>query len=78
MLPAERFRLVIAPRVGSARELAEQTGLNVRSVESLLRGDTQRVRLGTADRLLTALGLTYLWHVPPPEGLADLYWGERA
>ena len=56
------------------RELAERTGISIRAIEDLMRGDRARWTFNNADKLVAALDVR-LWFVPPPEGLGDLYGG---
>lgn len=53
------------------------SGLYPRMVWSILNGEREHVTIDVADRILIALELNHLWHLPPElGGFADIYFHE--
>lgn len=75
-VPAARAaRLVrgLADKVGGPRAFAILVDLNERRIHSILGREYPNVSFEVMDQILVRCGLVYLWHVPPPEGFADIY-----
>jgi hypothetical protein len=59
------------PQAAGAREvLCVEAGVKPRLLYRILSGESKHTRFDTADRLLCAMNLVWMWHVPP---LADVY-----
>jgi transcriptional regulator with XRE-family HTH domain len=57
--------------------VAHQTGVSDRRISSILNGEQKTVSLGTADKILTKLGLSHLWYLDPEDGgFSDVIWPE--
>lgn len=73
--------------MGPIGYLETHSGVPQRSIRRILSGPSQSdkrgsgefVTLHSADRLLIAMGLEYLWALPPEQGgLSDVYYQEAA
>lgn len=71
----DRFRSDRDPHaVGAYRTLAERAGVSTKTLQRIANVTRPRVDTDTADRVVTALDRSYLWHIPADQGgLADLY-----
>lgn len=60
---------------GAKQTLSFMTGVTQRQVWGILHGDAHLVSLGVVDRLLTGLGMVYLFYLPPEQGgFSDVYF----
>ena len=78
-VPADRVVALVAPKVSrdSVAAVASRAGIAEDTLLRILRGKRKRLQFDTADSLLTATGQTHVWHLDPPDGLADLYGVSR-
>ena len=70
-IPTERLR----PALEEWLSQNNQRNLTITMIRRIyaVTHEQKIVKFDTADKLLIELGLEHLWHVPPPEGLSDLY-----
>lgn len=78
-VPADRVVALIAAKVerDSTEAVAARAGIAQDTLLRILRGARSRLHFDTADGLLAATDLEYLWHWDPPEGLSDIYGVSR-
>jgi hypothetical protein len=79
-IPVQRLRPLIEGWLRSGdgtrtlRSLEAACGVNERVLGAIMRGEREHATFGIADRILThGLGGPWLWLLPPPDGLSDLY-----
>lgn len=69
-------------RLGGFTQLHYLTGVPVQTLQRIARGERDWCKVDVADKILTGLDLTHLWHYPPEDGgFADVWakeWPEAA
>jgi len=82
-IPVQRLRPLIERwlRAGDGtrtlRELEAACAVNERLLGAIMRGEREHTTFRVADQIITrGLGGPWLWLLPPPDGLGDLYLGD--
>jgi hypothetical protein len=73
-VPASRFLPFLEQAVTrhGITNLGFRAGISIRRIHAIQHKQNW-VSVAIADRLLTAAGMTDVWYLFPPDGLADLY-----
>jgi hypothetical protein len=82
-IPTVRLRALIERWLGGGdgtrtlRELHAACGVNERLLGAIMRSEREHTTFRVADRIVThGLGGPWLWLLPPPDGMCDLYLGQ--
>jgi hypothetical protein len=81
-IPCERIRPLIdalLQRGETLRGFGVRAGVPERTLTAVMRSERQSVTFNVADRIVCALPSgPLIWHMPAPDGLADLYGADTA
>lgn len=79
-IPVQRLRPLIERWLRSGRTLRDleaACGVNERLLGAIMRGERKHTTFRIADQIVTVgLDDQWLWQLPPPDGLSDLYLGD--